>query len=87
MNKEIVETYARDYMYLGCIHYIHEMKKGPFHEHSPLLYDISGVVSWSKVSKGLLKMYLAEVLSKVPIMQHFEFGNFLPWRKIEQTYQ
>jgi serine/threonine-protein phosphatase 2A activator len=59
------------------------MKNGPFFEHSPMLWDISGVALWSKVNGGLLKMYLAEVLSKFPIVQHMKFGNLLPFTSIE----
>ena len=33
------------------------MKRGSISETSPLLSDISGVMSWEKVNRGLLKMY------------------------------
>ena len=47
------------------------------------LYDISGVPEWKKVNSGLLKMYVAEVLSKYPIMQHFPFGAILSFEEEE----
>ena len=68
---------ADDYMFFGCIRFIYEMKTGPFHEHSRTLYDISAVPEWGKVNSGLLKMYVAEVLMKLPIVQHFLFGATL----------
>ncbi|KAK9469395.1 Phosphotyrosyl phosphatase activator [Lipomyces arxii] len=80
MNKDIVEAQKDVNIYFSAIAFIYEVKKGPFFEHSPVLYDISGIHLWSKVHGGLLKMYNAEVLGKFPVVQHFGFGNVLyPW--------
>lgn len=42
-----------------------------------MLDDISGVRTWAKVNEGLIKMYRAEVLLKLPIAQHIFFGTLL----------
>ncbi|KAH9690663.1 serine/threonine-protein phosphatase 2A activator [Citrus sinensis] len=76
-NQDILDNFADEYMYLSCIAFVKKVKKGLFAEHSPLLDDISGVPNWNKVNSGLLKMYKAEVLEKVPIMQHFLFGSLI----------
>ena len=64
-KQAIDERYYRgladDYLYLGAIKYINEVKTGPFFEHSSTLYDISNVAHWSKVDQGMLKMYHGEV--------------------------
>ncbi|KAF0902717.1 hypothetical protein E2562_019068 [Oryza meyeriana var. granulata] len=78
-NPDILENFSKEYMYLACVAYVKKVKKGPFAEHSPMLDDISGVPHWKKVNSGLLKMYKAEVLEKVPIMQHFLFGSLIKW--------
>merc|ERR1719360_65767 len=74
---EIVEELAKDYMYLSCIQHINAIKSESLRWHSPMLDDISGVKKWSKVNEGMFKMFKVEVLSKLPIMQHFLFGRTL----------
>ncbi|KZM24172.1 Serine/threonine-protein phosphatase 2A activator 1 [Ascochyta rabiei] len=67
-------------MYFSAIGFIYDVKKGPFWEHSPILYDVSGVkAGWAKINKGMIKMYHAEVLSKFPVVQHFPFGSLFAW--------
>lgn len=72
-----VEAYHAEYMFMGCIKFILQVKTGPFAEHSNQLWNISSVPSWSKVNGGLLKMYTAEVLDKFPVVQHVLFGSFI----------
>lgn len=78
-DPEVVEMFADKYMYIGCIDFINKVKTtASLRWHSPMLDDISAVKSWAKVAEGMLKMYKAEVLGKLPIMQHFYFSEFLP---------
>eukprot|EP01132_Coremiostelium_polycephalum_P009137 gene9137-11195_t len=78
-SDEIVNSFSKDFMYLGCIDFILKVKTGSLLEHSPMLVDISGVKNWSKVNEGMIKMYKVELLNKLPIMQHFLFGTLLPF--------
>ena len=66
-------------MYLNCIKFIREAKKGvPFSESSPILDNISGAASWEKITGGMIKMYKAEVLGKHPVIKHQYFGTIIP---------
>ena len=79
LNEDTRNSLKKDYLYFAAIDFIHEMKSGPFHEHSPILYDMTQVKVWSKLNGGLLRMYRDEVLKKFPIMQHFFFGSVIPF--------
>lgn len=79
-EKRLVADYKDSNMYFAAIQFIYDVKRGPFWEHSPVLYDISGIKDgWGKINKGMLKMYAAEVLGKFPVVQHFPFGSLFRW--------
>ncbi|KAG7090186.1 hypothetical protein E1B28_011791 [Marasmius oreades] len=67
-------------LYFMLIMRVHDVKNGPFHEHSSQLHSIAvGVPNWSKVNSGLFKMYEAEVLGKRVVVQHIPLGGLLEW--------
>ncbi|CCE62765.1 hypothetical protein TPHA_0D01240 [Tetrapisispora phaffii CBS 4417] len=75
-NDDLIEMFADKYLYFGCIEFINSVKTTTtLRWHSPMLDDISGVKKWSKVAEGMFKMYEAEVIKKLPIMQHFYFND------------
>lgn len=77
-DPDTVEEFSKSYMYLACIHFINSVKtSASLRWHSPMLDDISACKTWVKVNQGMIKMYKAEVLSKLPIMQHFFFGSLI----------
>ncbi|KGO74783.1 Phosphotyrosyl phosphatase activator, PTPA [Penicillium italicum] len=79
-NAKIVERERQTNLYFSAIGFIYDVKRGPFWEHSPMLFDISGIrAGWGKINKGMIKMYNAEVLSKFPVVQHFPFGSLFSW--------
>lgn len=76
----VVEDLRQTNMYFSAVGFINDVKKGPFWEHSPILFDISGIRDgWGKINKGMIKMFNAEVLSKFPVVQHFPFGSLFSW--------
>lgn len=80
LDVRCLKKYRTENLYFNAISFIRKVKTGPFNEHSPILYDIAFVKTWDKILEGMIKMYLAEVLSKFPVVQHFHFGSVLfPW--------
>ena len=75
---DILLEYASEYLYFWQVRHVNEVKMtASLAWHSPLLNDISGAKGWDKVNEGLMRMYRADVLEKLPIMQHVMFGRFL----------
>lgn len=87
-KEQIIREYSDRYLYVDAIKQVLLAKRGaPFHETSPMLYDISGVPSWHKTHAGLLRMYQGEVLGKFPVIQHFLFGRTIRWPGDEDCSQ
>jgi serine/threonine-protein phosphatase 2A activator len=78
LNNAKAEGSLENYLYLWALMNNYEEKGSNFSSHSPLLWDLSGLTSWSKISNGLLKMYKKEVLSNKTIIQHLKFGSLFP---------
>lgn len=54
VKSEYVDEERKRNMYFSAIGFINDVKKGPFWEHSPILFDISGVKDgWGKINKVL----------------------------------
>lgn len=51
-KANVVERERKTNMYFSAVGFIYDVKRGPFWEHSPMLYDISGVrAGWAKINK------------------------------------
>lgn len=82
-DEQLIKEYRKDFLYVDAVGYIRDYKKGPFFEHSPTLWDITGVrAGWPKINNGMLKMYKAEVLGKLPVMQHLLFGQLFEFPEL-----
>lgn len=52
VKAQVVEEERQKNLYFSAVGFINDVKKGPFWEHSPILFDVSGVQDgWGKINK------------------------------------
>ena len=74
----VLQEGEAEWLYLAAVRFVRKVKKGgPLRETSPMLCDIAALPTWAQVTTGMMRMYEAEVLGKLPIAQHFLFGSLL----------
>jgi serine/threonine-protein phosphatase 2A activator len=81
IDPMIAKNYKDKYSYCKWIDYICQVKTGPFHEHSRMLYSLRTLPHFTKLNGGMIKMYVGEVMNRFPVVQHFRCGSVLKWSK------
>lgn len=79
IDREVSKAHKDQYIYCRWIDYLYTVKRGPFAEHSRMLYSLRNLPHFTKLNGGMMKMYRGEVMDRFLVVQHFRFGSVLKW--------
>eukprot|EP00792_Barthelona_sp_PAP020_P004263 TRINITY_DN2003_c0_g1_i1.p1 TRINITY_DN2003_c0_g1~~TRINITY_DN2003_c0_g1_i1.p1 ORF type:complete len:339 (+),score=74.49 TRINITY_DN2003_c0_g1_i1:48-1019(+) len=77
LSENIRQEYLTTSEFVRSIQYVFDTKFGVFSEHSPMLAQILSLRSWKSIRKGLFRMFISEVFSSFPVVQHIHFCRLI----------
>lgn len=79
LSAERCATGAAENMLLDAVVFVRQVKGPGVHVHSPVLSDLARLPSWDRVLRRLAHMFAAEVLDRLPVVQHLRLGTVIAW--------
>lgn len=72
-----IEEYKNDFIFFEAIDFIWNNKRGPFHEHSYTLWNLTELGSWENILRRIRTKFTGDILNPFPIVQHLLFGQYI----------
>lgn len=79
--RDQIEDFKEDFIFFEAIDFIWNNKRGPFHEHSYTLWNLTELGSWENILRRIRTKFTSDILNPFPIVQHLLFGKYiLRWK-------
>lgn len=76
-TREQVDEFKEDFIFFEAIDFIWNNKRGPFHEHSYTLWNLTDLGSWENILRRIRTKFTSDILNPFPIVQHLLFGKYI----------
>ncbi|XP_020812687.1 serine/threonine-protein phosphatase 2A activator [Drosophila serrata] len=86
LDKDTMEQY-KEYMLIDCVRHVAETEVGPFARHSSQLWSLAALSSWTKIHRGLMFMYMEDILLDFDVLSTLGFGELMSFEKAKSGRQ
>ncbi|XP_017037504.1 serine/threonine-protein phosphatase 2A activator [Drosophila kikkawai] len=87
LDENIVEEYKTEYMLIDCVRHVYDTAGGSFARHSSQLWSLAALSSWMKIHRGLMFMYMEDILLDFDSLSALRFGELMPFEKAKSGRQ
>ncbi|XP_052834795.1 serine/threonine-protein phosphatase 2A activator [Drosophila gunungcola] len=81
LDADTIEQYKREYMLIDCVGHMANTYIGTFARHSSQLWSLAALSSWTKIHRGLMFMYMEEILLDFDNLNGLRFGELMPFEE------
>uniref|UniRef100_A0A6P4FY23 Serine/threonine-protein phosphatase 2A activator n=1 Tax=Drosophila rhopaloa TaxID=1041015 RepID=A0A6P4FY23_DRORH len=81
LDEATIAKYKKEYMLIDCVGHMANTYIGTFARHSSLLWSLAALSSWTKIHRGLMFMYMEEILLDFDNLNALRFGELMSFEE------
>ncbi|XP_017044227.1 serine/threonine-protein phosphatase 2A activator [Drosophila ficusphila] len=81
LDEQTIEQYKREFLLIDCVAHMANTYIGTFARHSSQLWSLAALSSWTKCHRGLMLMYMDDILLDIDNLNALRFGELMSFEE------